>query len=65
MDALQKITDAPLADCPKCQTPNLKRGVGGGIGLAFKGSGFYITDYGKADTSCKQQDACPCAQSGD
>jgi putative FmdB family regulatory protein len=48
LEAFQKITDAPLTTCPKCQTPHLQRGPGGGIGLAFKGSGFYITDYAPA-----------------
>lgn len=48
----QSIKDAPLETCPKecCQQKRwgkgkVKRGVGGGTGLIFKGSGFYITDY--------------------
>ena len=35
--------DSPKA-CPKCGAPS-KRVPGGGGGLLFKGSGFYITDY--------------------
>jgi putative FmdB family regulatory protein len=35
--------DSPKA-CPKCGKPG-KRVPGGGGGLLFKGSGFYITDY--------------------
>ena len=35
--------DSPKA-CPKCGSPS-KRVPGGGSGLLFKGSGFYITDY--------------------
>ena len=30
---------------PECYKAALKRLVGGGAGLIFKGSGFYITDY--------------------
>ncbi len=45
MEHFQKITDNPLKTCPSCGKESLKRGPGGGIGLSFKGSGFYITDY--------------------
>ncbi len=45
-DALQKITDKPLVECPNCHKNKLQRGPGGGIGLVFKGTGFYQTDYG-------------------
>jgi predicted nucleic acid-binding Zn ribbon protein len=39
------MKDAPLKTCPKCKKPALKRLLGTGAGLIFKGSGFYITDY--------------------
>jgi hypothetical protein len=42
------MRDEPLKKCPKCHKAALKRLVGGGAGLIFKGSGFYITDYKKA-----------------
>ena len=45
MEAFQSMKDAPLRRCPACGKPALKRQVGGGAGLIFKGSGFYITDY--------------------
>ena len=43
----RKISDATeeLA-CPVCGAPAVRR-VSGGAGLLFKGSGFYLTDYGK------------------
>lgn len=43
-EAFQKMSDAPLSDCPECGG-SVKRLIGGGAGLLFKGSGFYITDY--------------------
>ena len=47
------MKDEPLKKCPACKRQALKRKVGGGAGLIFKGTGFYITDYkkksGKAD----------------
>ena len=47
MEAFQSMKDAPLKQCPACKKAGLKRKVGGGAGLIFKGSGFYITDYKK------------------
>ena len=44
-EEIQTFTDAPLTKCPSCQKLTLKRGIGGGAGLIFKGEGFYITDY--------------------
>ena len=41
----QSMRDEALKKCPKCKKPALKRLVGGGAGLIFKGTGFYITDY--------------------
>ena len=39
------MLDEPLKKCPKCKKTGVKRLVGGGAGLIFKGTGFYITDY--------------------
>lgn len=61
----QKITDAPLTTCPSCQAPTLKRGPGGGIGLSFKGSGFYITDYNNKQntpSNTTSAECCPCGK---
>lgn len=43
-EAFQSIKDAPLKRCPKCRGA-VRRKIGTGAGLLFKGSGFYITDY--------------------
>jgi putative FmdB family regulatory protein len=47
MEAFQSMKDEPLKLCPACKRRTLKRKVGGGGGLIFKGTGFYITDYKK------------------
>ena len=45
-EKFQKITEKPRARCPVCGKPATRK-ISGGAGLVFKGSGFYITDYGK------------------
>ena len=45
-DALQSIKDKALTRCPKCNGA-LRRVINGGLGIIFKGSGFYTTDYKK------------------
>ena len=43
-EEFQSISAKPLKNCPKCNN-KIKRKIGTGAGLVFKGSGFYITDY--------------------
>ena len=45
-EKFQKMSDKPRANCPTCGKPAVRK-ISGGAGLVFKGSGFYITDYGK------------------
>lgn len=40
----QSMTDDPLTACPVCDG-TVKRLIGAGAGIIFKGSGFYCTDY--------------------
>jgi putative FmdB family regulatory protein len=45
-EEFQRITAEPLTACPEdCCQGLVKRLIGAGGGLLFKGSGFYITDY--------------------
>ena len=44
-EALQRLAEPPLADCPRCGGPLRK--VLHPVAIHFKGSGFYTTDYGK------------------
>ena len=41
----QYMTDEPLTRCPSCSDKTLRRKIGIGAGIIFKGSGFYQTDY--------------------
>lgn len=45
-EEFQSMMEDPLSVCPKCGG-KLRRLIGAGAGLIFKGSGFYITDYKK------------------
>jgi len=44
-EAFQSIADDPLKKCPECGRNALKRLIGAGAGIIFRGSGFYATDY--------------------
>ncbi len=47
----QSMNDKPIKKCRNCGKNSAVRLIGGGSGLIFKGSGFYITDYKKKDES--------------
>src|SRR5438093_13403520 len=71
-EKFQSMSAAPIRRCPKCHKNQVRRLIGTGAGLIFKGSGFYITDYrdasykekAKADTG-DAKDAKPAAAEGD
>ena len=44
LEALQKISDAPLVDCPECHAPELKKKVSAAA-FRLKGGGWYETDF--------------------
>ena len=44
-EVFQSITEDPLKRCPECKSRRVKRLIGAGAGIIFKGSGFYETDY--------------------
>jgi len=44
-EQFQSINARPLRKCPRCGKRGLKRLIGAGAGIIFRGSGFYQTDY--------------------
>ena len=44
-EQFQSIKDDPLKTCPECNKDGLRRLIGRGGAVIFKGSGFYCTDY--------------------
>ena len=60
LDVVQSFSDNPMRDCPNCGQASLHR-VYRPVGIVFKGSGFYETDYKnksgkKPDDSAKKTD---------
>jgi len=45
LEVFQSMTAGPLKKCPECGRMKLKRLIGTGAGVIFKGSGFWQTDY--------------------
>jgi len=44
LEAMQKISDAALTDCPACHKPTLSKRISA-AGFQLKGSGWYATDF--------------------
>jgi putative FmdB family regulatory protein len=44
-ETFQSITAEPLKKCPECGKKKLRRLIGPGAAIVFRGSGFYKTDY--------------------
>ena len=64
-EALQKVSDAPLTQCPKCNKPTLAKMVTA-AGFQLKGSGWYATDFkGKGGATPAKPDAAKSDGGGD
>lgn len=59
-DVLQKMSDAPLSECPSCGKSSFKKQVTA-AGFQLKGSGWYVTDFrgGSGGTSAAPTSAAP------
>jgi putative FmdB family regulatory protein len=44
-EEFQSMSEDPLKKCPQCRKKKLRRLIGTGAAIIFKGSGFYQTDY--------------------
>jgi putative FmdB family regulatory protein len=55
-EAFESIKADPQTVCPSCSEPKLRRKIGAGAAILFKGSGFYQTDY-RSDSYKKRAEA--------
>jgi putative FmdB family regulatory protein len=77
-ERFQAMTDAPVRKCPECGG-RVRRLIGAGAGIIFKGSGFHATDYRspsytrgakaerpdtKSTPASKPETACPAKAAG-
>ena len=51
-DALQKVSDAPLTDCPACGEAKFKKQLTA-AGFQLKGTGWYVTDFRNGSNAAK------------
>jgi putative FmdB family regulatory protein len=49
-ELFQAMSDEPVKVCPQCGG-SVRRMIGGGTGIIFKGSGFYVTDSKKSSSA--------------
>ena len=67
LEALQKLSDAPLVACPSCSRQTLEKQLSA-AGFQLKGSGWYVTDFkgsGSKPEAKKDADAPAAAKDGD
>ena len=62
-EIVQKMTDPTLTDCPDCGQPTLRK-LFNGVGVVFKGSGFYRTDSRSADKGSSDKGSSDKGSSG-
>ncbi|WP_347331894.1 FmdB family zinc ribbon protein [Marinimicrobium locisalis] len=64
MEALQKLSDEPLVDCPACGQASLKKKISA-AGFRLKGGGWYETDFKKSNQKNIAGDKKASAASGE
>jgi putative FmdB family regulatory protein len=67
-EEFQSMTEEPLKKCPRCKKKKLRRLIGTGAAILFKGSGFYQTDYRsesyKSAAKAAESNVTPAASNG-
>ncbi|HMD54006.1 MAG TPA: zinc ribbon domain-containing protein [Phycisphaerae bacterium] len=65
-EEFQSITAKPIRKCPKCGRMAVNRLISAGVGVIFRGSGFYQTDYrSEKYKEAAKKEAPPAPSSGD
>lgn len=63
-EAFESIKADPQRTCPECKAEALRRKIGPGAAILFKGSGFYQTDYRSESYKAKAKADAPSDSSG-
>ena len=50
-ELFQMMSAKPINKCPKCGKNKVRRLIGAGMGIIFKGTGFYETDYKRKENN--------------
>lgn len=61
-EKFHSMSAAPIRQCPECGKKTVKRIIGAGAGIIFKGTGFYQTDYKTKTPSKDSADKTPSAK---
>lgn len=48
MEIVQRMSDSTLTVCPKCGSSDFSKEISAGVGVIFKGDGFWETDYNRS-----------------
>ena len=54
-EVFQMMSAKKFEECPKCGSKKIKRLIGAGLGIIFKGTGFYETDYKRKEKSSESK----------
>ncbi|MGL4981619.1 MAG: FmdB family zinc ribbon protein [Treponemataceae bacterium] len=57
-EEFQKMSDKPLSECPKCKG-EVKKMLSAGLGISFKGEGFYVNEKSSKKPETKSVPATP------
>jgi putative FmdB family regulatory protein len=61
-EVFHSMSAKPIRKCPQCGKLGVKRLIGAGSGILFKGSGFYETDYKKKSPPASEKNPDPACQ---
>jgi putative FmdB family regulatory protein len=62
-DVMQKMSDAPLTECPECGKASFTKQLTA-AGFALTGSGWYATDFKGGTAAKKEEPAAPACGTG-
>lgn len=60
-EKFHSMKDEPVKKCPKCSKLKVRRLLGAGGGIIFKGTGFYQTDYKSSGSKGSSKDSGSCS----